>query len=247
MADLLSRFHDFGTEIINAYHLQGFRVISEVDGEPPSTTILILEPMKLDRKYISVFKLWYRYYKQNFPDQKVIVLGFHAFNHPNYVNLYDFDGDFDRVIRNAQTNIAPEDFPQDGIDICQPISVFFEGHGQGTVISQLAVISTSCEVLYQVDEDQVIEFVPELDAAFDLVFKRWTKYDCYFRLTPFFKEIDRIRTSFLSVHSQIRNLNYVLKSDDRNIITELKKCSNSLRLIYNRYIKPETSVENPHT
>lgn len=209
----------------------------------------ICEPFLINKTYYSISLIWKNYFINNYPDTKLITLGFCNYSNFNYIDLLKIPNDFNKFMDAALTSSSYYDIPIDGANIQNELNDFFQGHGRKSVISCLNALQQSINPVQTTiladdnsDFDLLwIDFIkkfaePELK---ELV-ARWNSYLPYFEYLPFYNVITNINVKlrellgFLSLEKTTKR--DFLKLDIHNTIS---KISTTLNDIDRLYIRPE--------
>ncbi|MBI9030776.1 hypothetical protein JEZ13_02060 [bacterium] len=234
MTKLIASFHNFAdilqrnTEFINT---ELWKQGDDFDFD----VLYILEPVKIGEKNYSIHKPWFRYFKHNFPNTKIIILGFWDFVHPNYIFLFDKKINFSDRTSKALCNISPDNFPLDVLDICDKLSVFFKGHGDSSVFDVLSQTATTSTYLAASSDNQ--EYLQLFQQELDCLLKRWEKYEAFFRFMPFGMKTTEIIAEIRDI-SQFVNGKYSKNDYSFDEITHLlKNAINVFNEIDEKYIR----------
>jgi len=244
MINILSNYEPFTKNLINHFNIKEVRIFREFEHEILNSPVIIVEPFHIENYYCSVNSVWQSYLKQEYPENKLLVLGLFDFYHSNYIDFLHFPKDLKKFISNAKpVKDGLIKFPEEGFNVHQKIKQFFKGHGGKSVISQLSRIKFSIEAIYsnlddfdEIQNDLIPNFLlPELT---DLI-KRWKSYSLFFPYLPFCKILNKFQISLISI------VNELSKNISKQIIIDLllqetiKDIIKNLFLIDKKYIRPE--------
>jgi len=158
---------------------------------------VIVEPLYIDNKYVSISQIWKRFLAVNLPCTKLIVMGFLNFRSGNYIDLLTPPGNLRAFIDAARPASGKYELPVDGYDARISLARIFEGHGgPGLMAKAIALKQTlgvACQIIRQEPErsgeiwQELVEPIGKRDAgdmlgAWDRVM---TKYEDYFTYMPF--------------------------------------------------------------
>lgn len=234
MTKLLAAFHNFSDIILS--HKEFTNTTLWKCGDNFDFDVLyILEPVKINDKNYSVHKPWFRYFRENFHHKKIIVMGFWDFIDSNYVFLFDENLHIENKTQKAVCNISPENFPLDAIDICDKLQLFFNGHGDSSVIDILnQAIMTSTDLKVNIiNQDYFQIFLQELECLLN----RWYKYEEFFIFLPFGYDVINIMSKIDKILQSIKAGNFKNPIGIDNITSTLTEAKNKLEVIDLKYLR----------
>lgn len=156
--------------------------------------LLLLTPLLIDNKWISIENVWKRHFENISPSVKIIQAGIHEIqSRPNYLHLYAFPDNFSALVADSVSVTTWEPYPIGGEDLGELLSIYFSGHGTEGIVEWLNKVIRSLEsIKYRL---QIGESANELqawlvhptirynqDAA--VLLGRWNHFKSYFNALP---------------------------------------------------------------
>lgn len=226
--------------------------------------LLIIEPFKVNDRYIAVSEVWRNYLKVKAAEVKLIVAGFIAYEHPNYIDLMALPNDLE-VFVQAAANIQEEYlFPWDsnpkerykwavGMDMVDKLRQLFKGHGKQSIAAQLSKIRATIDILDEVAREGIEErWQAVLEEFWEMGVKemqyfcdRWYNYYDFFKYLPFYKQAEEINQMVKKISP------FFQYSKPPTAIAFLNhKCLNKIELIKNhlneikKYVPEKAPIPN---
>ena len=224
--------------------------------------IFLMEPVKIQGEWYSLFHLWIDYLGVNDLNLKVIV--FHYGEKeildatPFFISLTDSRRSFYEKINSVFSAgnlsiIGDHNFRPAPALITDVLKVFFKGHGKESLVSVLTSIGNDLDMgpkLVASDDYSVDECIQELIIKRKLPEKwekfkeRYNRYLVYFRHTPFFKEIQGLADYFKKVDAYLQNIPRTREAFIQTTISEeIRKARVILEEIDHKYIGSERPVQ----
>jgi len=223
--------------------------------------ILLMEPVKIQGEWYSLFPLWIDYFRVNDLSLKVIVFHYGEKeildSTPFFISLTDNKRSFyekiNSVLSISNLSIGDHDFLPNTALITDVLKVFFKGHGEESLVSILTSIGNDLDMgpkLVLSDDYSVDECIQELIIKRELPrrwneFKeRYNRYLVYFRYTPFFKEVQGLTDYFQKVYTYLHNIPRAKEAFIQTKISEdLKRARLILENIDRKYIGSERQIQ----
>ena len=224
--------------------------------------IFLMEPVKIQGEWYSIFPLWIDYFRVNNLNLKVIVFhyGEKEFldSTPFFISLTGnrrfFYEKINSVLSIGNLSVCDHDFSHDTALIADVLKVFFKGHGEESLVSILTSIGNDLDMgpklvaspeKYSVDECiQELIIKRKLPEKWEKFKERYNRYLVYFRYTPFFKEVQGLTDYFQKVDTYLKD---IPRTNDAFIKTtiseEIRKARVILEDIDRKYIGSERPVQ----
>ncbi len=174
--------------------------------------LLLLTPLLIDNKWISIENVWKRHFENISPSVKIIQAGIHEIqSRPNYLHLYAFPDDFSALVADSVSVTTWEPYPIGGEDLGDLLSIYFSGHGTEGIVEWLNKVKSSLEsVSYRfnkkepVGELQTWLIHPEIryDEESKALLGRWNHFRSYFDALPDKTFIETLEIEILKTDSE---------------------------------------------
>ena len=192
---------------------------------------LYFHPPKIQKtNYLFFFAL-----EKNHPEICLIITGFIQQKHPNYLDLCCLPNTLDSFLENSlslQTKWT--DLKTEGLNIASLLNVFFEGHGDESIIEAIIRVYRGLHFL-RIETERFNE--PYDEAWLEIFHKggvqndwlqllyRWENYFPYFSCLPFY-------ATFLEVDKLLRQIQPFFTTKGKNeLLFKSLNCENSLKTI----------------
>lgn len=224
--------------------------------------IFLMDPVKIQEGWYSVFPLWIDYFRVNDLNLKMIVFNYGKKEildlNPFFVSLTDSRRSFYKKINSVfsagNLSIGNYDFPPDSAIITDVLKVFFKGHGEESLVSILTSIGNDLDMgpklvaspeKYSVDECiQELIIKRKLPEKWEKFKGRYNRYLVYFRYTPFFKEVQGLTDYFRKVDAYLKDIPRTKEAFIKTRISEeIRKARVILEEIDHKYIGSERPVQ----
>lgn len=136
-------------------------------------TLLIVDPLLVNRKFVSISKTWRRYLFVHCKNAKLIILGKRVSEHPNYLDIGQLPDDFHKWLVEDAKSISDFEFRRKEVEGLDPETIidhfedsweetlslpgecidlklqqFFDGHGNVSLISRLIALRMTLVIAY---------------------------------------------------------------------------------------------------
>jgi hypothetical protein len=156
--------------------------------------VLLFSPAWNNGAYLSTGELWLRYMQQIKPEGKLLLAGYQAVEHPNYLDMLQLGASSVSWWQKApRVKDMPELPTLTGIDLMDKLHRFFAGHGQDSVVavlSRIRLVTQMASRELQKTQTPYQEIYKELIAPAELAKKwsewrsRWINYAPLFEFSP---------------------------------------------------------------
>jgi len=222
--------------------------ISKYKYNSTANNLIIVEPFRIDNKYSTISPIWKNYLAINYPNTKLIVMGFMDFQSRNYIDLFHLPNNFNEYLENALPVSEDWEIPIDGADILEYIKRFFAGHGGNSVLSKLNSLRQTFNIAYtgladgslSLDEIHNELLFPFGKVEWEELLNRWQNYYPYFEFLPFKPAMEKINNTFTDINEFFSDENITKQIfSEKQINERLDKVYSELHKIDELYIRPE--------
>ncbi len=222
--------------------------------------IFLMESVKIQGKWYSVFPLWIDYFRVN--DLNFKMIAFHygekeiLDSTPFFISLTDNRRSFYEkiyaVLSIGNLSIGDHDFRPDTALITDVLKVFFKGHGEESFVKLLTDLSQlfmQGPQLVAMGDYTIEECVQELILKraiprWEKFKERYNRYLVYFKYTPLFKEVQGLADYFNKVDAYLRNIPRTKEAFIKTRISEeIRKARLILEDIDRKYIGSEQPIQ----
>ncbi len=222
--------------------------------------IFLMEPVKIQGEWYSVFPLWIDYFRVNDLNLKVIVFHYGKKeildSNPFFISLTNCKQSLYKKINSVLSidnlSIDNHGFHPDTALITDVLKVFFKGHGEESLVkllTDLAQLFVQGPQLVAMGDYTIEECVQELIVKraiprWEKFKERYNRYLVYFKYTPFFKEIQGITDYFQKVDAYLKDIPRTKDAFIKTTISEeIRKARLILEDIDRKYIGSERPVQ----
>lgn len=214
--------------------------------------VLLFSPAWSNGAYLSAGELWLRYLQHIKPQGKLLLAGYQAINHPNYLDMLQLGSSPISWWEEAPGVMEMPELPTlTGIDLMDKLHRFFAGHGQDSVVavlSRIRLVTQMANRELQKMNTPYQEIYDELIAPANLAEKwiewrsRWVNYAPLFEFSPIANKLRIIA----ELASQIEEWMMVGGKDetlllDGSVLDVLNKMRAELQQIENQYVVQKLS------
>lgn len=212
-----------------------------------SKYLLLISPFLINGIYVSAENIWKKYLYLEFPNTRLISVGFKKAEAKNHLDLLQRPKELKTFLQEAK-KVSEDWSPIDtgGLNMQEKLNRFFEGHGKESVTDELEKILRILTIAkdeineFQVDYETVKkELILEnrVPQKWQYLNNRWYSYKPYFKCLPFFpilEQIDHIFEQILPFFEQnCENENLFWEFD---CVGKLKIIKDLLTPIGNQYV-----------
>ena len=175
-----------------------------------TNVFFLYTPMVVKQIYLSPEPIWKQYLQENYPEVKLITLGFEQDIHTNHIDLLNLPSDWKSFFNTAKKT-GEEWIPivNGGVNVQKKLEQFYIGHTDKSVVDLIGTIERKLVVLEDdlKEGDRYEDSLLELNISTvlpkqwnDLLY-RWGKYEYLFECLPFSSDFKKAGQLIKSINS----------------------------------------------